>query len=49
MDKCLADVTLDDLETSDGQRQEYWLIAVKTARAAAALSDPASAVDTHPD
>ncbi len=49
MDKCLANVKLEDLETSDGLRQEYWLIAVKTARAAAALSDNNYAVDTQPD
>lgn len=49
MDKSLADVTLEDLETSDGRSQEYWLIAVKTARAAAKLSDQAYAVDTQPD
>jgi hypothetical protein len=49
MDKCLADATLDDLETSDGLQQEYWLIAVRTARAAARLSDKEYAVDTQPD
>ena len=49
MDKCLADVTLEDLESSEGLRQEYWLIAVKTARAAAKLSENAYVVDTQPD
>ncbi len=47
--KCLANVTLEDLESSEGLRQEYWLIAVRTARAAAALPDNAYAVDTQPD
>jgi hypothetical protein len=49
IDRCLANMTLEDLELSDGMRQEYWLIAVKTARAALLIRNNASAVDTQPD
>ena len=49
MDKGLADITLEDLESNDGLHQEYWLIAVKTARAAALLTEAFSSVDTQPD
>jgi hypothetical protein len=49
IDRCLANMTLEDLELSDGMRQEYWLIAVKTARAALLIHNNASAVDTQPD
>jgi hypothetical protein len=49
MDRSLADVRLEDLERSGGEQQEYWLLAVKTARAAKVLSDNYSAVDTQPD
>jgi hypothetical protein len=41
MDKSLSKVTLEDLEKGGGERQEYWLLAVKAARAAT--------VDTWPD
>jgi hypothetical protein len=49
MDRSLADVTLEDLERSGGERQEYWLLAVKAARVAKTLSDSNAAVDTQPD
>ena len=29
MDRSLALVTFEDLESSDGEQQEYWLLAVK--------------------
>ena len=29
-DKFLAEVNLDDLEESSGERQTYWLLAMKT-------------------
>ncbi len=49
MDRSLADVRLEDLERSGGEQQEYWLLAVKTARAAKVLSNNYAAVDTQPD
>ena len=49
MDRSLAEVRLEDLERSGGERQEYWLLAVKTARAAKVLTDNYSAVDTQPN
>jgi hypothetical protein len=49
MDKSLADVTLEDLERCGGERQEYWLLAVKAARVAKALTDSNVAIDTQPD
>ena len=49
MDKSLADMTLEDLERCGGERQEYWLLAVKAARVAKALTDCNAAVDTQPD
>ena len=49
MDKSLADVTLEDLERCGGERQEYWLLAVKAARVAKALTNSNAAVDTQPD
>jgi hypothetical protein len=30
-DKYLAEVNLGDLETTSGERQHYWLLAIKTA------------------
>ena len=49
MDKSLARVTLEDLERGGGERQEYWLLAVKAARAAKRLVAENSTVDTWPD
>jgi hypothetical protein len=50
MDQPLANIPLEDLECCSGERQEYWLLAVRAARAAKALmSGSAAAVDTHPD
>ncbi len=49
MDKGLAEVSLDDLESSNGVQQKYWLLAVKTAREAARLSRTLLPVDTQPD
>jgi hypothetical protein len=49
MDKPLAEVTLEDLERCGGERQEYWLLAVKAARVAKALTDSNAVVDTQPD
>ena len=36
-DKYLLEVNLDDLNTSSGEGQEYWLLAIKAARAALLL------------
>ena len=49
MDKSLSKVTLEDLEKGGGERQEYWLMAVKAARAAKRLADGNATVDTWPD
>ena len=49
IDRSLATVTLEDLESGGGDRQEYWLLAVKAARAPAKLADANTAVDTQPD
>ncbi len=49
MDRSLGAVSLEDLETSSGEQQEYWLLAVKAARVAKALAEANLAVDTLPD
>ncbi len=36
-DQYLAEINLDDLETSSGECQEYWLLAICTAREASLL------------
>ncbi len=38
-DKYLAEVNLGDLETTSGERQHYWLLAIKTARKAKLLRE----------
>ena len=48
MDRSLASVSLEDLESSSGDQQEYWLLAVKAARVAKALAAEV-AVGTLPD
>ena len=48
MDRSLALVSLEDLESSCGEQQEYWVLAVKAARVAKELAE-AVAVDTLPD
>ena len=37
-DQFLAEVNLEDLESSSGEQQEYWLVAIRTAREARLLS-----------
>ena len=50
MDRSLASVALEDLESSNGEQQEYWLLAVRAARVAAALArEQAATADTVPD
>jgi hypothetical protein len=49
MDKLLSKVTLEDLEKGGGERQEYWLLAVKADCAAKHLVDRNATVDTQPD
>ena len=49
MDKSLASVSLEDLESSSGKQQEYWLLAVRAARVAKELAEQQAAVDTLPD
>jgi hypothetical protein len=36
-DKYLAEVNLGNLETTSGERQHYWLLAIKTAQKAKLL------------
>jgi hypothetical protein len=36
-DQYLAEVNLEDLETSSGERQEYWLVAIRAAQEAGVL------------
>jgi hypothetical protein len=38
-DKYLGEVNLRDLETALGERQHYWLLAIKTARKAKLLQE----------
>lgn len=33
-DQYLAEINLEDLEVSNGERQEYWLLSIRAARAA---------------
>ena len=49
MDRSLARVSLEDLESSNGDQQEYWLLAVRAARVAKELAARTAAVDTLPD
>ena len=37
-DQYLLEVNLEDLETSSGERQEYWLLAIQAARKACAIA-----------
>ena len=46
-DKFLLDINLDDLETSSGEEQHYWLLQIEAARCASALRrGEAGATDT---
>ncbi len=36
-DQYLAEVNLKDLDSTSGERQEYWLIAIRAARQASIL------------
>ncbi len=49
MDRSLAMVTLEDMEASGEESQEYWLLAVWKTQAAKALADGLAAGDTIPD
>jgi hypothetical protein len=40
---------MEDLEAGDGERQEYWLLAVRAARKATVLIEGNAAGDTQPD
>ena len=41
-DRHLLDINLDDLESSTGERQQYWLLAIEAARIAAQLAHVAA-------
>ena len=45
----LAHVALEDLTHSGGERQEYWLLAVKAAGEAVKLAQVQTAADIPPD
>ncbi len=50
MDRSLATVVLEDLEFSNGDQQEYWLLSVRAAQVAATLArEQGATVDTVPD
>ena len=49
MDRSLASVSLEDLESSNGDLQEYWLLAMRAARVAKELAASTAAIDTLPD
>ena len=38
-DQFLAEVNLEDLATTSGERQEYWLLAIRAARKAKVLKE----------
>ena len=38
-DNFLEEVRLEDLESTNGDRQEYWLLAIKSARKSKAIRD----------
>lgn len=42
-DQFLLEINLDDLESSNGERQEYWLLAIQAARRASFLASEAAA------
>ncbi len=37
-DQWMLEVNLGDLENTSGEREEYWLLAIKAARAASMLT-----------
>ena len=45
-DKYLMEINLDDLETTSGEKQEYWLLAIRAARMATTLSTNSERVAT---
>ena len=49
MDRLLALVLIEDLESSSGEQQEYWLLAVRAAWGAKTLAEGQAALDTLPD
>ena len=42
-DKFLLEINLEDLETTSGETQEYWLLAILAAREACILRDESTA------
>ena len=49
MDQSLTQVSLEDLESSSGEQQEYWVLVVQAARRAKAIAEGQLPVDTLPD
>ncbi len=46
-DQYLAEVNLEDLESTTGKRQEYWLVAIRAAREASILQGLHTARQHH--
>ena len=44
-DQYLAEINLSDLETSSGEQQEYWLLAIRAARKAKELANKEPGVE----
>ncbi len=47
-DKYLMEINLDDLETTSGEKEEYWLLAIWAARKACALTAQQQSVMPQP-
>ena len=47
-DKYLMEINLDDLETTSGEKEEYWLLAIRSARKACALTAQQQPAMTQP-
>ena len=43
-DQYLAEVNLEDLEHTSGERQEYWLVAIQAAREASRLQGSSQSI-----
>ncbi len=45
-DRYLMEVNLEDLETTSGEREEYWLLAIQSARQACILRAQQTGTET---
>ena len=46
-DKCLLEINLEDLESTSGETQEYWLLAIQAAREARLLRQQGTAANNQ--